>query len=95
MTIDVKTVARIAHLSRLKVPAEEQQQVAGELSKILDWVAQLDEVNVANVEPLTSVNDMALRWREDMVTDGGKAESILANAPAKTADFFTVPKVVE
>ena len=95
MTIDQKTVAKIANLARLKIPAEEQIGVAGELSKILDWVAQLNEVDVAGVEPLASVNDTALRARADVVNDGGRAEDILANAPAKTADFFTVPKVVE
>jgi aspartyl-tRNA(Asn)/glutamyl-tRNA(Gln) amidotransferase subunit C len=95
MSIDQKTVAKIAHLARLKIPAEEQQQIAGELSKILNWIEQLNEVNVAGIEPLANVNDKALRWREDIVTDGGKPDDILANAPAKTADFFTVPKVVE
>jgi aspartyl-tRNA(Asn)/glutamyl-tRNA(Gln) amidotransferase subunit C len=95
MSIDQKTVAKIAHLARLKIPEAEQQQVAGELSKILDWVAQLNEVDVADIEPLTGGNDTALRWREDMVNDGGKVEDILANAPAKTAGFFTVPKVIE
>lgn len=95
MSIDQKTVARIAHLSRLKIPDEEQKHVAGELSKILDWIEQLNEVDVAGVEPLANVNDMALRRREDVVTDGGKMADILANAPAHTADFFTVPKVVE
>ncbi|MFY9288482.1 MAG: Asp-tRNA(Asn)/Glu-tRNA(Gln) amidotransferase subunit GatC [Alphaproteobacteria bacterium] len=95
MTIDQKTVAKIANLARLKIPEDEQKQVAGDLNKILDWVAQLDEVNVTNVEPLTSVNDASLRWREDKVNDGGKVDDILANAPAKTADFFTVPKVIE
>ena len=93
--IDQTAVTRIAHLARLKIPPEEQQQVAGELSKILDWVAQLGEVDVSGVAPLTNVNDQILRWREDVVNDGGKPEDILANAPAKTADFFTVPKVVE
>jgi aspartyl-tRNA(Asn)/glutamyl-tRNA(Gln) amidotransferase subunit C len=95
MPIDQKTVARIAHLARLRIPEEEQKHVAGELNKILEWVAQLDEVNVANVEPLSNVNDMALRRRKDVIDDGGKPDDILANAPAKTADFFTVPKVVE
>ncbi len=95
MSIDQATVARIAHLARLKIPDEEQRQTAGELSKILDWVAMLDEVNVAGVEPLSSVNDAFLRWREDVVNDGGKTKDILANAPASTADFFTVPKVIE
>jgi len=95
MTIDQKTVAKIASLARLKIPAEEQIAVAGELNKILEWVAQLDEVNVEGVEPLASVNDASLRMRADMVTDGGKVKDILANAPARTADFFTVPKVIE
>ena len=93
--IDQTTVAKIAHLARLKIPPEEQQSVAGELNKILDWVAQLDEVDVTGVQPLTNVNDTRLRWREDVVIDGGKPEAILANAPSKTADFFTVPKVIE
>ncbi len=95
MSIDQKTVAKIANLSRLKIPAEEQASVAGELNKILDWVEQLNEVDVSGIEPLSSVNDMSLRLRADVVTDGGRPEDILANAPAKTADFFTVPKVVE
>ena len=94
MIIDPATVAKIAHLARLKIPVEEHQQLAGELGKIIDWVAQLDEVNVANIEPLSSVNDTSLRWRADVVNDGGKTSDILANAPAKTADFFTVPKVI-
>jgi aspartyl-tRNA(Asn)/glutamyl-tRNA(Gln) amidotransferase subunit C len=95
MTIDQKTVAKIANLARLKIPEEEQISVAGELNKIIAWVAQLDEVNVDGIEPLSSVNDMHLRARADVVTDGGKVKDILANAPAKTAGFFTVPKVIE
>src|SRR5580704_12169105 len=95
MSIDQKTVARIAHLARMKIAEDEQKSLAGELSKILEWVEQLNEVDVKGIEPLANVNDRALRWRDDVVTDGGKPEDILANAPAKTADFFTVPKVVE
>jgi aspartyl-tRNA(Asn)/glutamyl-tRNA(Gln) amidotransferase subunit C len=95
MSIDQKTVAKIAHLARLKIPAEEQKQLAGELSKILDWIAQLDEVNVAGIEPLAGVNDASLRFREDIVNDGGKTADILSGAPASKADFFTVPKVIE
>ncbi len=95
MSIDQKTVARIAHLGRLSIPEDEQRSVAGELSKILDWVAQLDKVDVTGVEPLANVNDAFLRYRDDKVNDGGKPAEILSNAPAKTADFFTVPKVIE
>lgn len=95
MTVDQKTVAKIANLARLKIPAEEQIGIADELNKLIAWVAQLDEVDVTGIEPLASVNDTSLRTRPDVVNDGGKPEDILANAPAKTADFFTVPKVVE
>jgi len=95
MSIDRKIVAKIAVLARIKIPEEEQAHVAGELSNILNWVEQLNEVDVSGVEPLASVNDSSLRMRPDIVNDGGRPEEILANAPAKTADFFTVPKVVE
>lgn len=95
MSIDQKTVAKIANLSRLKIPAEDQAPLANELNKILDWMAQLDEVNVAGIEPLTGGNDLPLRWRDDVVNDGGKVQDVLSNAPSKTADFFTVPKVIE
>ncbi len=95
MTIDTKTVAKIARLARIRVPDAEQPQLANELGKILDWVAQLDEVNVAGIEPLANVHDAFLRYREDKVTDGNKTKDILANAPSSKADFFTVPKVIE
>jgi aspartyl-tRNA(Asn)/glutamyl-tRNA(Gln) amidotransferase subunit C len=95
MSIDQKIVAKIANLARIKIPADEQANVAGELNQILAWVEQLNEVNVSNVEPLASVNDSSLRMRADIVNDGGRPEDILANAPVRTADFFTVPKVVE
>ncbi|MDD3289003.1 MAG: Asp-tRNA(Asn)/Glu-tRNA(Gln) amidotransferase subunit GatC [Alphaproteobacteria bacterium] len=95
MTLDLNTVNKIASLARLKVPVEEQPKVLQELNGILDWIAQLNEADISGVEPLTSVNDLFLRLREDVVSDGGDSESILANAPAKTADFFIVPKVVE
>ncbi|MDD3371795.1 MAG: Asp-tRNA(Asn)/Glu-tRNA(Gln) amidotransferase subunit GatC [Alphaproteobacteria bacterium] len=95
MSIDQKIVAKIANLARIKIPAEEQTHVAGELNNILTWVEQLNEVNVEGVEPLASVNDSSLRTRADVVNDGGIPQDILANAPSSTADFFTVPKVVE
>jgi len=105
MALDKDTVARIARLARLKVPDDELAPLAGELSGILAWIEQLNEVDTANVEPMSSVSDVTLPMREDKVTDGGIAASILANAPGgavyiDTSDenaggFFTVPKVVE
>lgn len=96
MTIDIETARRISHLARLKIPEDQLPRVVKDLNGILAWVGQLDELDVTGVEPLANVNDANLGWREiDQVTDGNNAEGILANAPSKKADFFTVPKVVE
>ena len=95
MSVDLVTVKRVARLARIAVSEEDAERMTGELNGILGFVAQLDEVNVDGVEPLTSIIPMALRRREDAVTDGAKAEDIVANAPASEENFFVVPKVVE
>jgi aspartyl-tRNA(Asn)/glutamyl-tRNA(Gln) amidotransferase subunit C len=95
MSLDKATVARIAALARIKVPEGEQDHLARELSNILDWIAQLDEVKTDGVEPMASVAGMRLPVREDTVTDGGCRDRILANAPQAQRGFFVVPKVVE
>ena len=95
MSLDEATVARIASLARIEVPRAELAPLAGELSHILGWIEQLGEVDTADVAPMTSVVAMRLAWRDDRVTDGGKAEAILANAPARQDDYFVVPRVVE
>lgn len=95
MSVDLATVKRVARLARIAVDEEDAARMTGELNGILGFVAQLDEVNVAGVEPLTSIIPMALRRRDDVVTDGAKAEDIVANAPASEENFFVVPKVVE
>lgn len=95
MAVDDNTVRRIAHLARIKVTDEEVPHLRSELNAILDFVAQLDEVDVSGVEPMTSVLPMELRQREDKVTDGGFAERIVANAPQSEDNYFVVPKVVE
>jgi len=95
MSVDADTVRRVAHLARITVAADEVEQLRGELNAILAFVEQLAEVNVEGVEPMTSVTPMAMKMRRDEVTDGGIADAILANAPAREDHFFTVPKVVE
>jgi aspartyl-tRNA(Asn)/glutamyl-tRNA(Gln) amidotransferase subunit C len=95
MSLDEATVARIASLARIAVPEAELAPLAGELSHILGWIEQLGEVDTGDVTPMTSVVAMRLAWREDRVTDGGKAEAILANAPERQDGYFVVPKVVE
>jgi aspartyl-tRNA(Asn)/glutamyl-tRNA(Gln) amidotransferase subunit C len=95
MALDKATVARIAALARIKVPAAELDALAGELSKILTWVERLEEVDVAGVEPMTAVAHARPPLREDTVNDGGIRDKVLANAPETTGGFFVVPKVVE
>jgi aspartyl-tRNA(Asn)/glutamyl-tRNA(Gln) amidotransferase subunit C len=95
MALDEKIVARIARLARIAVSEDELAPLAGELSHILEWIEQLNEVDTAGVAPMTSVVAMRLAWREDQVTDGGQAEAILANAPARQDGYFVVPRVVE
>ena len=95
MALDKATVALIATLARIKLPEPEQAHLAGELTTILTWIEQLNEVDTAGVEPMSSVVAMQLPMREDVVTDGNCRERILANAPQATGGFFAVPKVVE
>ncbi|MGQ9368955.1 Asp-tRNA(Asn)/Glu-tRNA(Gln) amidotransferase subunit GatC [Azospirillum sp. ST 5-10] len=95
MSLDKAAVARIAHLARIKVPDEELDHLAGELSRILDFVEQLGEVDTDGVPPMASVAAQKLRWRQDEVTDGGQADAILKNGPETAEGHFCVPKVVE
>jgi aspartyl-tRNA(Asn)/glutamyl-tRNA(Gln) amidotransferase subunit C len=95
MSLDLATVRRIATLARIHVEDGDLPALQAELNGILGWIEQLNEVNVDGVEPLTGAAQMALKMREDVVTDGGYPDKILANAPARAGDFFVVPKVVE
>lgn len=95
MSLDPATVRRIAKLSRLHLEEAEVPRLQAELGGILAWIEQLNEVNVDGVAALTGAATMALRLREDVVTDGGMAEAVLSNAPDRDGAFFAVPKVVE
>jgi aspartyl-tRNA(Asn)/glutamyl-tRNA(Gln) amidotransferase subunit C len=95
MSVDAATVRRIAHLARIAVKDDEIEHLKGELNAMLAFVEQLAEVNVDGVEPMTSVTPMAMKKREDVVTDGDIAAEIVKNAPASEDNFFLVPKVGE
>jgi aspartyl-tRNA(Asn)/glutamyl-tRNA(Gln) amidotransferase subunit C len=95
MSLDPATIRRIATLARIHVEDAEVTTLQAELNSILGWIEQLNEVNVDGIEPLTGVTQMALKMREDVVTDGGYPDKILANAPQRAGDFYAVPKVVE
>lgn len=95
MQVDEATVKRIARLARIKITEEEAKGLEAELSGILEWVEQLNEVDVTGVEPMTRVVPIKLKMREDVVTDGEIADQVTENAPLSTDHFFVVPKVVE
>jgi aspartyl-tRNA(Asn)/glutamyl-tRNA(Gln) amidotransferase subunit C len=95
MSVDTATVRRIAHLARIAVADDEVEHLKGELNAMLAFVEQLNEVDVTGVEPMTSVTPMAMKKRDDVVTDGGIADDIVKNAPATQDHYFVVPKVVE
>ena len=94
MSVDEKTVRRVARLARIKVEEKDVPKLAGELSAIMAFVEQLNEVNVDGIEPLTSVVAMDMKKRADVVTDVHYPKAIVANAQSED-QFFMVPKVVE
>ena len=95
MAIDKETARRVAHLARIEVTEARLAPLAEDLSRILAFMEQLEEVDVDGVEPMTSVTPMALPLRDDAITAGGIQDQVLANAPETREGFFAVPKVVE
>ena len=95
MSVDLATTKRVARLARIAIDDAEAERLRDELNGILGFVEQLQEVDVEGVDAMTSVVSMELPKRTDAVTDGNKADDIVANAPASDDHFFLVPKVVE
>ncbi|MBN9511666.1 MAG: Asp-tRNA(Asn)/Glu-tRNA(Gln) amidotransferase subunit GatC [Alphaproteobacteria bacterium] len=95
MSLDPATVRRIASLARIRLDEAQLQPLQAELNGILGWIEQLNEIDVTGIEPLAGAAEMALKMREDVVTDGGIPDALLANAPDRAGDYFAVPKVVE
>ena len=95
MALDKAAVAHIAQLARIRLRAEEMEALAGELSQILAWIEQLNEIDTAGVAPMASAAATTLPMRPDEVSDGDCREAILENAPREARGFFVVPKVVE
>ena len=95
MSVDKTTVSRVARLARINIDDDRLEPMAQELSAIMSWIEQLNEVNTDDVEPLASVTGHALPMREDVVSDGDMSEKVVQNAPESMSGFFVVPKVVE
>ena len=95
MKIDKNTILKIAKLSRIKIDDSEIDELSSELSAIVDWVEQLNEVNTKDVEPLSNVSMSKLPLRKDNANSQNNSKNILSNAPDKLENYFAVPKVVE
>lgn len=99
MSIDKETVRKVAKLARLAEPEQRLEPLAKEISGILGWIEQLNEVDVEGVEAMASAVDISLPMREDVLqtgpTGGGQPDNVVANAPKTEDHFFVVPKVVE
>ena len=95
MKIDKNTTLKIAKLCRLRIEEQETEELSSQLSSILDWVEQLNEVDTDNVEPLSNVSTAELPLRKDEENSEDKSKDILINAPEKLENYFVVPKVVE
>lgn len=95
MSIDQATVRRVAQLARITLRDDEVPHLQGEINAILSFVEALQGVDVSGVEPMTSVLPMKMAMRQDVVTDGGKASAVVANAPVTEDHLFVVPRVVE
>ena len=95
MDIDKKLVKKIATLSKMKIEENEVEKFSNELSKIINWVEKLNEVDTKNITPITNPSDIKIPFRKDKINDGKIEDKILKNAPKKKAGYFVVPKVVE
>ena len=95
MTIDLKTVKHISKLARISVDERKANKLASDLSSIFEFIEKLNELKTDNIEPLTSIAETTLRFREDEIKSENIREKILKNSPDENKDFFVVPKVVE
>ena len=95
MTIDLKTVKHISKLARISLEEKKAKKLANDMNSIFEFIEKLNELKTENVDPLTSIAETTLRFREDKIASDNIREKILKNSPEKNDDFFVVPKVVE
>lgn len=95
MSVSIKDVEKIASLAKLKFNENEKEKLKSELNKILEYIDQLNELNLENVSPLENINETENVLREDKPEKWLTTEEALKNAPSKTGKFFKVPKVID
>ena len=95
MSVTIKDVEHIAELAKLRFTEEEKKRLQMELNKILEYMDKINELDLKDVEPLENINDTENVFSEDKPEKCLTREEALKNAPAKTDEFFKVPKVLD
>jgi aspartyl-tRNA(Asn)/glutamyl-tRNA(Gln) amidotransferase subunit C len=95
MAVTIEDVRKVAYLARLSFSPEEEARLAEDLSRILEYVQKLNELDTEGVPPTSHVLPIHNVFREDLVTPSLPQDELLANAPSKWRGFFRVPKVIE
>lgn len=95
MSINKETVKKISKLSRIASNEQFEDSMIKDLNSILKFVEQLNELDIKNIEPLSSVVEQKLFQREDVVKIMNEKEDVLKNSPDKNENYFVVPKVIE
>lgn len=93
--INDETIEYVGILAKLELSPEEKEQAKKDMNSMLDYIDKLNELDTANVEPMSHVFSIHNVFREDQVENGDKRERILANAPEQKDSMFKVPKTVE
>lgn len=93
MKIEKSTIEKIAHLARLEFDESSAEKMSQDMSQILNWVEQLNELDTSDVEPLITMSSEINVMREDKVGNQLSHEKALLNAPKKDSEYFRVPKV--
>ena len=92
--LSAEEVQKIAYLARLKVDTGEVEQYARQLNEMLGYFNQISKLNTEGVEPLVTPTEIEMVWRADEIRKEQSTSEIVANAPQKTGNLFTVPPVV-
>ena len=95
MSIDKDTVKHISKLARISLDESNVESLSKDLTSIMKFIENLDEINTEKTAPLTSIINASLKSRKDEVKDGKIRDQILKNSPEKNDEFFVVPKVIE
>ena len=90
MEISKEQIKHLAHLSRLELSEAEIDAMQGDMSKILDFVAQVEKLDLEGVEPLTQMSKSVNVMRQDEVANMISKEDALKNAPDANSDYFRV-----